>query len=104
MLTDFTIQFIWSGMILIEGSIMEKIGKILFWCMLMGFALQIIWMCMILFGGEAIYSFHSGLWGMDQLISKNLFFTANFIGVGLWKMAVLFFFAIPWLAIKIVKK
>ena len=83
---------------------MEKIGKILFWCMLMGFAVLFIWWCMIVFGGEAIYSFHSGLWGMDQLIAKDLFMTANFIGIGMWKMAVILFFAIPWLAMKIVGK
>ena len=83
---------------------MEKIRKILFWCMLLGFAVLFIWFGMMLFASDAIYSLHSRLWGMDQLFSKEFFMTANFIGIGMWKMAVILFFAIPWLAMKIVGK
>lgn len=81
---------------------MEKVRKILFWCMLMGFAVKFLWMGMIIFGGEWIYSFHSNLWGLNELFSKDLFYQANFIGIGTWKMAVILCFAIPWLAMKIV--
>jgi hypothetical protein len=81
---------------------MKKIEKMLFWCAVMGFAVMFIWMGMIIFAGEWIYSFHSGLWQMDKLISKELFMSANFIGIGMWKMAVILFFGIPWLAMKIV--
>lgn len=81
---------------------MEKIEKLLFWCMILGFAVQIIWMVMILMGGDWIYSFHSGLWQMDKMISKEFFYSANLVGIGMWKMAVMLFFAIPWLAMKIV--
>ena len=83
---------------------MEKIRKMLFWCMIIGFAVQLIWMAMILFGGESIYSFHSGLWQMDQMISKEFFYTANLVGIGIWKMSIMFCFAIPWLAMKIIEK
>ncbi len=83
---------------------MGKIEKMLFWCAVMGFVVMFIWMGMIIFAGEAIYSFHSGLWQMDRLISKELFLSANFIGMGMWKMAVILCFAIPWLAMKIVGK
>lgn len=72
--------------------------------MILGFAVQLFWMGMIIFGGEWIYSFHSGLWGMDKLIAKELFMTANFIGIGMWKMAVMLFFGVPWVAMKIVGK
>ncbi|MHC4553306.1 MAG: DUF6868 family protein [Planctomycetota bacterium] len=50
---------------------MEKVRKILFWCMLMGFAVKFLWMGMIIFGGEWIYSFHSNLWGLNELFSKD---------------------------------
>lgn len=90
---------------MIEGKrIMHKLEKILFWCILMGFAIQLIWMGMILFGGQAIYSLHSNLWHMDELFSMEWFMRANFIGIGMWKMAVILFFAIPWLAMKIAGK
>ena len=67
-------------------------------------AVLLIWWCMLAFAGEAVYSMGSRLWRIDQLISKDLFLTANLMGVGLWKMAVMFFFAIPWLAMKIIGK
>jgi hypothetical protein len=35
-------------------------------------------------------------------IAADLFISANYIGIGMWKMGVIFFFAIPWLAMKIV--
>ena len=81
---------------------MDTIRKILFWCMILGFGVQLIWMVMVIAGGEMIYSFHSGLWQMDQMISKDFFYTANLVGIGMWKMAVILFFAIPWLGIKVV--
>ena len=81
---------------------MEKIEKMLFWSAVMGFAVMFIWMGMILFGGNWIYSFHSNLWKIDQFFSNEFFYTANLVGVGMWKMAVILFFAIPWLAMKII--
>ena len=83
---------------------MEKIEKSLFWSMLMGFAVMVLWMVMIIFLGDWIYAFHSRLWQMDQYFPKELFYSANLIGVGMWKMAVMLFFAIPWLALKIIEK
>jgi hypothetical protein len=83
---------------------MEKIRKMLFWSMIIGFAVQIIWMVMIFLGGSWIYSFHSDLWDMDQYFSREFFYTANLVGIGMWKMAVILFFAIPWLAMKIAGK
>jgi hypothetical protein len=68
----------------------------------MGFAIMFIWMAMIIFTGDWIYAFHSKLWQMDQFIQKQLFMSANLIGIGMWKMGIFLFFAIPWLAMKIV--
>lgn len=83
---------------------MEQVRKLFFWCMIMGFAVQLIWMGMVILGGETIYSFHSDLWKMDQYFSKEFFYTANLVGIGMWKMAVILFFAIPWIGMKIVSK
>ena len=79
---------------------MERTSKILFWCMVMGFAVLLIWFGMIAFGGEAVYALHTNL-GTIRMVPIDLFMAANYIGIGLWKMAVILFFAIPWLAIKI---
>ncbi|MHC5156584.1 MAG: DUF6868 family protein [Planctomycetota bacterium] len=81
---------------------MEKIEKMLLLSAVIGFAVMFIWMGMIIFGAEGIYSFNSNLWKMDQFFSKEFFYTANLVGIGMWKMAVILFFAIPWLAMKIV--
>ena len=80
---------------------MESIRKTLFWCMVLGFAVMLIWFGMIVFGGEAIHAFHTDL-GTMRMMPLELFMAANYIGVGMWKMAIILLFAIPWLAIKIV--
>lgn len=80
---------------------MEKIKSTLFLCMVMGFAVMLIWAGMIVFAGEALYSLHAEI-GTVRLVSLELFMSANYIGIGLWKMCVIFCFAIPWLAMMIV--
>jgi len=80
---------------------MENIRKTLFWCTVMGFAVMLIWFGMIVFAGEAIHAFHSDL-GTMRMVPIEWFMAANYLGIGMWKMAVILFFAIPWLAIKIV--
>ena len=82
---------------------MEKIKNILFWCMILGFAVMLIWFGMIVFAGEAIHALHTEL-GTLRMMSLELFMSANYIGIGLLKMCVIFCFAIPWLSIKIVGK
>lgn len=82
---------------------MKKIERILFWCAILGFAVMFIWIGMIFFAGEVIYASNSRLWQMDIIISKELFMSANLIGIGMWKMGVILLFCIPWLAIKIVE-
>ncbi len=80
---------------------MKKVTDILFWCMAMGFAVLLIWFGMIVFAGEQIHALHTDL-GTVRALSLDLFMAANYIGIGMWKMGLMFFFAIPWLAMKIV--
>ena len=80
---------------------MERIRNILFWCMLLGFGVLLIWFGMIVFAGEQVHALHTNL-GTVRGLSLDLFMSANYIGIGMWKMGVIFFFAIPWLAMKIV--
>lgn len=80
---------------------MKKVQDILFWCMILGFGVLLVWFGMIVFVGEQLHAFHTDL-GTVRALSQDLFMSANYIGIGMWKMAVMLFFAIPWLAIKIV--
>lgn len=80
---------------------MEQIRQILFWCMVLGFAVLLIWLGMIVFAGEQIHALHTNL-GTVRVLSLELFMSANYIGIGMWKMCVILCFAIPWLAMKIV--
>jgi hypothetical protein len=86
-----------------KEKVMESVKNILFWCMIMGFAVLLIWFGMIAFAGEAIYSFHTEL-GTMRMLSLELFMSANYIGIGMWKMCVIFWFAIPWLAMSLVDR
>ena len=72
--------------------------------MVMGFVLMFVWMLMLIVGHDAIYKLHSGLWGLHEVMTIETFCMANLIGIGLWKMGVMMFFAIPWLAIKFTNK
>jgi hypothetical protein len=81
----------------------KKVEMMLFWSAVMGFTVMFIWFGMIFFAGEAIYEFHEKVCPME-MISLQTFMTANLIGIGMWKMAVILCFAIPWLAMKIVGK
>ena len=80
---------------------MENVKNVFFWCMVMGFAVMLIWLGMIVFAGESLYSFHTEI-GTMRMVSIQSFMSANYIGIGMWKMCVILCFAIPWLAMKIV--
>jgi hypothetical protein len=80
---------------------MKKFEDTLFWCMVLGLAVLLIWFGMIVLAGEQIYVLHTDL-GTVRLLSQEVFMSANYIGIGMWKMGVIFFFAIPWLAMKVV--
>jgi len=80
---------------------MKKTKDVFFWCMVLGFAVLLIWIGMIVFAGEQIHALHTNL-GTVRFLSLHLFMSANYIGIGMWKMAVILFFAIPWLAMNIV--
>ena len=64
---------------------MEKVKRILFWCMVLGFAVLLIWFGMIVFAGEQIHALHTNL-GTVRVLSLEMFMAANYIGIGMWKM------------------
>ena len=69
--------------------------------MVLGFGVLLICFGMIAFAGEQIHALHTNL-GTVRFLSLDLFMSANYIGIGMWKMAVILIFAIPWLSMKIV--
>ena len=79
---------------------MKQVEHILFWCMVMGFAVLLIWFGMIALAGEWIHTFHTQI-GTMRMVSLPTFMSANYIGIGMWKMCVILCFAIPWLATKV---
>ena len=80
---------------------MNKTQGVLFWCMILGIVVLLVWYVMIVAAGERLHAVHTDL-GSLRMMPLELFMSANYIGIGVWKMGVIFFFAIPWLAIKIV--
>ena len=81
---------------------MEKISKVLFWCFIMGFAVMFIWLGMLLSAGDGMYQMHTKIFALET--SKGTYMLLHLCGIALWKMVVILFFCIPWLAIKIVSK
>jgi hypothetical protein len=82
---------------------MKQVENILLGCTILGFAVLLMWFGMIALAGESVHSLHSDI-GTMRGVSVDLFMAANYIGIGAWKMGVIFCFAIPWLAMKLIDK
>jgi hypothetical protein len=76
------------------------LSRVLLRCWIFGFAVLFIWLGAILLMGNVIHDLHGPLFGLTNHELDVIFYC----GMGLWKLAVLACFFIPWLSIKQVLK
>ena len=76
------------------------LNRILLRCWILGFAVLFIWLGAILLMGNVIHDLHRPMFGLTNHELDVIFYC----GLGLWKLAVLACFFIPWLSIKLVLK
>ena len=76
------------------------LNRILLRCWTLGFAVVFIWLGAILLMGNVIHDLHGPMFGLTNHELDVIFYC----GLGLWKLAVLACFFIPWLSIKLVLK
>ena len=74
--------------------------KFLFWCTLMNFVLLAAWFAMFSLAGDWVFQLH-GIW-FD--LDRQTFDAIHYAGIGLYKMLVIVFNAIPLLALLIMDR
>ena len=78
------------------SELFDTLAKVLLRCWLYGFLLLLIWFGAYMAAGDAIYRVHGPMFGLSKHEMDVIFYC----GMGLWKLSVLVFFFIPWLAIR----
>ena len=76
----------------------EVVGGVLLWCAIMNFALLAVWSLLFVMPHEWVYR----LWSRWFRLSIEQFDAVNFAGIVLYKVGILLFNLIPYLALRIV--
>jgi hypothetical protein len=79
---------------------LDTLARVLLRCWILGFVLLFISLGAILLMGETIHKLHGSMFGLSAHELDVIFYC----WMGLLKIAVLTFFFIPWLSIKMVLK
>jgi len=77
---------------------LELIRGILGWCTLLHFGLLLLWTLTFVFAHGWLYRLHGRLFPMPE----NTFNAIHYAGLAGYKLAVLVFAAVPWLALHLV--
>ena len=76
----------------------EILSKFLFWCAVVNYVILIIWFVVFVFARERIYKIH-GKW---YPISSEQFNAINYAGIAFYKILVLVFNLVPYIALRII--
>jgi hypothetical protein len=76
----------------------EVVGGVLLWCAIMNFALLAVWSLLFVMPHEWVYR----LWSRWFRLSIEQFDAVNFAGIVLYKVGILLFNLIPYVALRIV--
>lgn len=78
----------------------QFLARVLLRCWILGFLLLFIWLGAILWQGELIHRLHGPMFGL----SNDELNVIHYCGLGMFKLFVIGFFFIPWMAIKLTLK
>ncbi len=79
---------------------LDVIAGILIRCFLGGLLLLTVWFLCLVFAGDCIYQLHSRWFS----IPRQSFDTLHYALMGATKIALILFFMLPWIAIRLVSK
>jgi hypothetical protein len=79
-------------------KILDGVARILIRCFLGGMGLLVVWFAAYVAAGDWIYQMHSQ-WFQ---IPRQTFDAIHYAGMAVTKIAIIIFFLLPWLAIKII--
>ena len=76
----------------------EMLLKVLGWCAIINIGLLLLWFMMFVQMHDFIYNMHSKWFSL----TTERFDTIHYSGMAIYKMAILFFNLVPYLAIRLV--
>jgi hypothetical protein len=76
----------------------EKVRRVLLWCAVINYAVLVIWFLVFLIAHDLMYQLH-GRWFH---ISVEQFDMLHYGGMAVYKLGVLLFNLVPWIALHIV--
>jgi|GEM_PF-1607278 len=82
---------------------LDLLSRVLLRCIFLGFGLLLVWGLLSMFvlpKLDFVYALHEGLFGVSRAQVNHL----NYVLLGLFKMAAIFFFLIPWLALRLARR
>lgn len=77
---------------------LDVIAGILIRCFVGGMALLLIWFAWYVFGSDWVYQVHSRWFQLP----RQTFDAIHYAGMAITKIAIILFFLLPWIAIKLV--
>jgi hypothetical protein len=77
---------------------LDVIAGILLRCFLGGMVLLTVWFAWFVFAGDWIYQIHAKWF----LIPRQSFDAIHYAGMAVTKIAIILFFLLPWIAIKLI--
>jgi hypothetical protein len=77
---------------------MEMARNALLWCAVLNFGLVVVWFWLYALAHEWLYR----LWGRWFRLTAEQFDTINFAGIALYKVGILLFNLVPYVALRIV--
>jgi hypothetical protein len=81
-----------------SGMSVEVVREALLWCAILNYGLLLVWFLLIALPHEWLYR----LWGQWFRVPTGQFDTMNFAGIALYKVGILLFNVVPYLALQIV--
>lgn len=76
----------------------EVLRGVLGWCTILGWALLLIWWAMVALAGDWMFQTHDKWFEL----SRPAFYVTHYAGMGLYKLLIIVFFLLPYLALRLV--
>lgn len=82
------------------NDVLTKVESILLRCWICGFVVLLVWLVATLAIGDQIFAMHGSLGGLNP----HELDVVMYAGMGLWKLGVILFYFIPWLALRMTRR
>ena len=75
----------------------DVVSRVFLWCAVINYAVLVIWVLLIILPHEWLYR----LWGRWFRLTAEQFDAINFAGIAIYKVGILLFNLVPYLALRI---